>query len=186
MANSSQKKQSGTVDPTKARELITFATRLAYFVITLVPLGALVMPWVTLDGTEESLTGVETVAVLTAPIGSYLYEVSTLQTATLTIGTALIALMAMLTAYYYHKRKSIYWAPCAMLVLVAAIYFGTGELVEATHAGPSVVITISILLIIHQALIRVQVALRRKEKLPKVYRTLAVVAGSGYYRWRET
>ena len=185
MGNSNQNAQSGNVDRTRIREFITLAVRLAFFALSLLPLGALLLSWVTLDGTQETHTGIETVALLAAPISPYLFEVAPLPAAALIIGTALIALLSMLTAYNYHRRKSIYWAPCAMVALAAVISFGTGELVEATHAGPTMVLAIAVLLIIHQTLIRAQVALRRKGKLPMVYRILGKVAGCGHYRWRD-
>ena len=106
-----------------------------------------------------------------------------MQAAALTIGTALIVLLAMLTAYRYHKRKSIYWAPLAMFVLAAAVASGTGDLVEATHAGPSVVMASAALLVLHQTLLRVGAIMRRKGKLPKVYRVLEMATGAGYYHW---
>ena len=183
MDNESQTMQSGNADRTRTREIATFAVRLAYFALTIVPLGALLLPWITLDGTGETHTGIATVALLASPVSTYLYEVNSMQAAALTIGTALIALLAMLTAYYYHRRKSIYWAPLVMLAL--ALAYGTSDLVNATHTGLFVVMATAVLLILHQTLIRLQVAMRRKGKLPKVYRALAIAGGIGYYRWRD-
>ena len=184
MDNESQTMQSGNADRTRAREIATLAVRLAFFALTIVPLGALLMPWITLDGTGETHTGIATVALLASPVSAYLYEVTPLQAATLTIGTALIALLSVLTAYYYHRRKSIYWAPLVMLALALALAYGTSDLVNATHTGLFVVMATAVLLILHQTLIRLQVAMRRKGKLPKVYRSLAIAGGIGYYRWR--
>ena len=185
MENRSQTMQSGNADRTRTSEITTFAVRLAFLALTLVPLGALLLPWITLDGTGETHTGIATVALLASPVSAYLYEVNPMQAAALTIGTALIALLAMLTAYNYHRRKSIYWAPLAMLAIAGAVAYGTGELANATHAGLSMVLATAVLLILHQTLIRVQVAMRRKGKLPKVYRLLAIASGIGYYRWRD-
>ena len=182
MASSGQTTQAGNADRSKAAEIATLVVRLVFFVVTIVPLGAFLMPWVTLDGTGETRTGIETVALLASPVGTYLYEVNLVQAVTLTIGTALIALLAMLTAYNYHRRKSIYWAPLAMLMLAIAIVYGTGELATATHTGLSVVMAITVLLILHQTLIRIQVAMRRRGKLPKVRRALAIAAGIGRRR----
>ena len=183
MASSSQAAQSGNANRPSFRETVTLAVRLAFFVLTLVPLGALLIPWITLDGTLENYTGIETVALLASPISTYLYEVNWVQAATLNIGTALIALLAMLIAYRYHKRKSIYWAPLAMLAFSVAVAFGTGDLVIATHAGPAVVMATAALLVLHQTLIRVQVGMRRKGKLPKVHRVLGIATGAGHYHW---
>ena len=185
MENRSQTMQSGNAEGTWTREIATFAVRLTFFALTLVPLGALLLPWITLDGTGETHTGIATVALLASPVSAYLYEVNPLQAAALTIGPALIALLAMLTAYNYHRRKSIYWAPLAMLALACAVAYGTGELANKTHAGLSIFMATAIMLILHQTLIRLQVAMRRKGKLPKVYRALAIAGGIGYYRWRD-
>lgn len=185
MANNGQPAQSGNVDQPRTREAITLAVRLAFFALTIVPLGAFLMPWVTLDGTRETHTGIETIALPASPIVDYLFRVTPVQAATLIVGTALIALLAMKIAYNYLRRKSIYWAPMAMLAMAIAVAFGTGELVNTTHAGLSIVIAVATLLLLHQTLIRIQVAMRRKGKLPKIHRFLAIVAGTGYYRWRD-
>lgn len=186
MENGGQTQQSGNTDRPTNREIATLLVRLAFFALALLPLGALLMPWVTLDGIENTHTGIEAIALLASPVSTYMYEVNPVQAATLTVGTALIALLSMLTAYHYHRRKSIYWTPLAMLALAVAIAFSTGELINATHAGLSVVIATAVLLVLHQTMIRVQVAIRRKGKLAKVHRALAVAAGTGYYRWRDT
>ena len=186
MRENSRTRQSGNPAHTKTTEVATFVMRLVFFVVTIVPLGAFLMPWVTLDGTGETHTGISTVALLASPVNTYLYEVAPLQAATLIIGSALIALLAMLISYRYHQRKSIYWAPPAMLAITIAVVYGTTELVNATHGGLVTIMVVAVLLILHQTTIRVQVAMRRKQKLPAVYRNLAIATGIGHYRWTET
>ncbi len=185
MANSGNTIQAGKESRATNREIATLAVRLGFFALALVPLGAFLMPWVTLDGTQETHTGIETVALLASPISRYLFEVSFVQAATLTVGTGLIAFMAMGTAFYYHRRKSIYWTPLVMLGLAIAVVFGTGAIVNATHSGLSIVIATGVLLAIHQTLIRAQVAIQHKGKFPRVHRALTILTGTGHYRWRN-
>ena len=186
MRENTRTRQPGNSANNKGREVATFVMRLAFFVLSIVPLAAFLMPWVTLDGTGETHTGISTIALLASPVNTYLYEVAPLQAATLIIGTALIGLLAMLTSYRYHKRRSIYWAPMALLAITIAVVYGTTELVNATHGGPTTIMVVAVLLILHQTSIRVQVAMRRKQKLPAVYRILAIATGIGHYRWSET
>ena len=185
MRERSRTRPPGGRDQTRRRELITLIMRLAAFVATLIPLAALALPWVTLDGTGEAVSGVGSIALLVPPMSEYLYAVSPLQATFLTVGPMLVALLAIITGYNYRRRKSIYWAPPAMLIVAGAIAFGTADLIAAAEPGLAIVMAVSILLILHQAAIRVQVVLRRKMKMPEVYRTLAVVTGMGHYRWSE-
>ncbi len=173
-------------DHTPSRESATFAVRLIFFALTLVPLAALLMPWVTLDGTGRTHTGISTIALLASPIRAYLYEVAPLQAATLTLGPALIGLLAVVISYSYQRRKSIFWAPPVMLAIAIYIPYGTADLVGAKHGGLVTVMAVAVLLVLHQILIRTQVALRRKRKFASVYRALALATGSGHYRWIET
>ena len=185
MRESSRTRQSGSRDQTGSRELITLVMRLAAFVATLIPLAALALPWVTLDGTEETVSGVGAVALLVPPMSEYLYAVSPLQAATLTVGPMLVALLAIIIGYNYQRRRSIYWAPPAMLIVAGVIAFGTADLITDTEPGLAIVMAVSVLLTLHQAAIRIQVNLRRKMKMPAVYRALAVATGMGHYRWSE-
>ena len=77
MQERNRTRQSGSPDQTRSRELITLVMRLAAFVATLIPLAALALPWVTLDGTEEAVSGVGAVALLAPPMSEYLYGIST-------------------------------------------------------------------------------------------------------------
>lgn len=178
--------QPGNAERTNNREIATLVIRLTFFALTLVPLAALLMPWVTLDGTGETHSGIATLALAASSFSIYLYDVDPLQAATLTMGPAIIVVLAMVVSYYYHRRKSIYWAPPMMLGISIFVAWGTTDLVISTHAGLITVMGASALLVLHQILIRVQVAMQRRRMMPNVYRTLAVATGIGYYRWRET
>ena len=171
--------QSGNANRSRPRQIVTLAARIIFFALTLAPLGALLMPWVTLDGTGKVHTGIETISLPASAISAYLYDVNPLQAAILIVGTAMVALLAMLTTYYYQRRRSIYWTPPAILALTIAVAFGTGDLVNATHGGLSLAMAVAVLLILHQTVIRVRVFLSHKGKLPKVRRALSVAAGIG-------
>ena len=176
----------GETSRNRTREITTFAVRLVAFVISLVPLGALALPWVTLDGTGEAISGAAAIALLVSPMGAYLYAVSPLQADILTVGPILVALLAMVIGYNYQRRRSVYWAPPMMLVITALIAYGAADLVIVTEPGLALVMAAAALLTLHQAAIRIQVALRRRQKLPVVYRTLGIATGMGHYRWSET
>ena len=168
MRERSRTRQQGSRDQTRNRELITLTMRLAAFMATLIPLAAMVLPWVMLDGTGEVVSGVGAIALLVPPMSEYLYAVSPLQAALLTVGPVLVALLAIITSYNYRRRRSIYWAPPAMLVVAVAIAYGAGDLVTAAELGLAIVMAVSAFLTLHQIAIRVQVVLRRKMKMPAI------------------
>ena len=169
----------------KKIEILTFAVRLAAFVVTLIPLAALILPWVTLDGTGEVHTGAESIALLATPVAVYMFSVSPLQAGIVSVGPILVVLLAVVISYNYHRRRSIAWGPPAMLAIAVAIFYGAGDLVTAKHYGLVAVMLVSTLLTLHQIAIRVQVVLRRRQKLPIVYRASAIATGTGSYRWSE-
>ena len=185
MREGNRTRQQGSRDQTRSRELATLIMRLAAFVATLIPLAAMALPWVGLDGTEEAVSGVGAIALLVPPMSEYLYTVSPLQAALLTVGPILVVLLAIITSYNYRRRKSIIWAPPAMLIVAVAIAYGAGDLVTVIGPGLVIVMAVAALLTLHQVAIRVQVVLRRKMKMPEVYRALAVATGMGHYRWSE-
>ena len=170
----------------KNQQIATLVVRLSAFAVTLVPLLALLLPWVMMDGNRDILSGIGLVALLVSPMREYLYQVDALQAALLTIGPVLIAILAIATSHSYYQRKSIFWAPLMMLAISMAIVYIAGDLISTIYEGLVVVIAVAILLILHQALIRIQVTLRRKRKLLKISDILAVATGIGHYRWSET
>ena len=178
----------GETDHTKSREIATLTVRLIFFGLTLAPLGAFLLPWITLDGTWDTHTGISTIALFASPLRTYLFEVSLAQAAILATGPVLIVLLATFTSYRYHRRKSICWAwaPLTMLAAAIAVSYATADLVHATHSGLVVVMVVAVLLTLHQAAIRAQVSLRRRARMPSIYHGLAIATGNGYYRWNET
>lgn len=176
--------QQGNQDKTKNRELATLVVRLMAFAVTLVPLVAMMQPWVILDGIEEPVSAIDAIALLVPPMSEYLFAVSPLQAALVTLGPIVVALLAIIISDNYRRRKSIFWAPPAMLVVALGIAYGATDLVTGTEQGLTVVMGISVLLTLHQIAIRIQVVLQRKLKMPTIYRALGVATGAGHYRWR--
>ncbi|MYC32526.1 MAG: hypothetical protein F4X64_05045 [Chloroflexi bacterium] len=166
-------------------ELATLIMRLAAFVATIIPLVALAAPWVRVDGSQEAVSGVGSIALLVSPMSEYLFTVSPLHAAILTVGPILIGLLATITSYNYWRRRSIIWGPPAILGVALVIAYGATDLVNGYEFGLATVIVASALLTLHQITIRVQVLLRRKAKMPQLYRRLAVITGMGHYRWSE-
>ena len=169
----------------RERGALTFAVRLIAFAVSLVPFPALVAPWVALDGLEGTYNGVDSMALLVTPTAVYMFGVSPLQAAIVSVGPILILLLAIITSYNYHRRRSIPWAPPAMFAVAMAISLGAGSFVVSTHYGLVLVMLASAFLILHQLAIRIHVALQKRQKLPTIHRALAVATGAGRYRWSE-
>ena len=175
----------GGNDRRKEREVVTLAIRLTVFAVSLVPFLAIVAPWIALDGTNEVYSGVDCMALLVTPIAAYMYGVSPFQAGVVSVGPILILLLAIITSYRYHHRKSILWAPPVMLAVAMTISLGAGDFVAVTHYGLTLVMLVSALLTLHQITIRIYVALQKRRKLPTVHRALGVATGAGRYRWSE-
>ncbi len=172
----------GSPKQNKARELATMVVRLMAFAATLLPLVAMMQPWFTLDGIDEPLSGIDAIALLVPPMREYLYTVSPLQAAAVTLGPIGVALLAVIIGDKYRQLKKVPWAPPVMLSVALAIAYGTPDLVTGTERGLMIVIAISALLTLHQVAIRVWRGLR-KSKRPAVYRVLGVVTGAGHTPW---
>ena len=170
---------------TNRLETATFAVRLGAFAVTLAPFLALVAPWITLDGDSGTRSGVDSMALLSTPVAAYMYNVSPFQTGIVSVGPILVLLLAIVTSHRYQRRKSVLWAPVAMFATATAISLGAESFVVSTHYGLILVMLVSAVLILHQAAIRVYVALQRRRKLPAVHRALGVATGAGRYRWSE-
>lgn len=166
------------------RRAITVAVRIVAFTVTMAPLAVLFVPWITLDG-GQARTGVTSIALLVSPVRDYIYAVDPVQAALVTIGPILIVLFSIVTSNSYYKRETIFWAPLAILVVALAIIFLTHNLVSYVHDGPRIVVTIAILLMLHQAAIRLQVATRRKRNLAWASGPLAVATGIEEHRRRR-
>ncbi len=159
------------------RRVATVSIRLIAFAVTLVPLAALFLPWITLDGSERIHTGVTCVALLVSPIREYLYGVDPFQAAIVTLSPVLVVLLSIAMGNHYCKRRATFWAPPCMLVVALATTYMTGNLVSGTHEGPRLLASAAIVLTLHQAAIRLQVATRRSRKLSWASGPLAVATG---------
>ena len=161
----------------RSRDVIITAVRIVTFVVTMTPLAALFAPWVTLDGSVGSRSGVDCIALLASPVRDYLMAVDLIQAAVVTLGPALILLLSVVTGSYYYRLRSIFWAPIGMLALALATIYLTANLVSLTHVGPHIVVVVAVLILLHQAGIRLQLATRRNSKLSWLSCPLATATG---------
>ena len=150
------------VNPTA---IVTAVIRLLWFTLSVSPFAGLFLPWITLDGSGETLTGVSSIGLLTSPVRDYLFGVNPVQAALLTLGPVSIVLLTIITGSRYGKRRSMYWAPPLILVLTLCIVYLTADLVSATHEGLDAVAVISISLVLHQLAIRIYVVMRGRQPL---------------------
>ncbi len=166
-------------------ENISVAVRLVAFGVTMVPFSALFLPWVTLDGSGEVRSGVTSISLLVSPVRDYLFEADPVQAAIVTIGPVAVVLLAIITGSRYYNRRATPSTPPLMLAASLSITYLTANLIRVTHEGLSVVTAAAVLLILHQAAIRLQVAIRRKSPYSKAARILAIATGIAYRRrWR--
>lgn len=169
-----------------ARDLATFAMRLAAFAVALGTVGAFFLPWVRLDGVSRASSGAELVALVASPTAGYLFEVSALQAVVLIGGPVLLLVAAVVVMAKYGQRKTAPLATTIVVALALALAHGTPDLtVGRPHLGLSIVTVLSIVLLLHQVLIRLCADLYARNKLPFLYRVLSVATGSGYQRWEE-
>ena len=160
-----------------SRDVIITAVRIVTFVVTMIPLAALFPPWVTLDGSVGTRSGVGCIALLASPVRDYLMAVDLIQAAVVTLGPAVILLLSVVTGIYYYRLRSIFWAPAGMLAVALASIYLTANLVSLTHVGPYIVVVAAVLILLHQAGIRLQLVTRRSSKLSWLSRPLATATG---------
>lgn len=161
----------------RSRDVIITAVRIVTFIVTMTPLAALFTPWVTLDGSVGTRSGVGCIALLASPVRDYLMAVDLMQAAVVTLGPALIFLLSVVTGSYYYRLRSIFWAPVGMLAVALATVYLTANLASSTHVGPNVAIVAAVLILLHQAGIRLQLVTRRNSKMSWLSGPLAVATG---------
>ena len=168
------------------RETVTFLSRLVAFAVTLVIIGAFFLPWVRLDGALQAQSGAELTATIVSPTIKYLFAVSPVQTVALIVCPVVTILFALRIVVKYARRKT---APFATLVVLAAsiaiIYAASDLVASSAHIGLSLVVVLSVVLLVHQVLIKLRSILWEHRRLPSAYRVLSIVTGSGTYRWNE-
>ena len=171
------------------RELATFTMRLVAFAATLVIMGAFFLPWARLDGMSDASSGAELVALVVSPTVSYLFAVSTLQAVVLVGCPVLLILSATMVMAKYARRKTAPFATCLVFATSVSVIYGAPDLTASNEVGAyvglSLIVALSAVLLIHQALIKLRGTLLHRRKLPTVYQVLSVLTGSGHYRWSE-
>ena len=171
------------------QELATFTMRLVAFAATLVIMGAFFLPWARLDGMSEASSGAELVALVVSPTVNYLFAVSTLQAVVLVGCPVLLILSATMVMAKYARRKTAPFATCLVFATSVSVIYGAPDLTASNEVGAyvglSLIVALSAVLLIHQALIKLRGTLLHRRKLPTVYQVLSVLTGSGHYRWSE-
>ena len=171
------------------RELATFTMRLVAFAATLAIMGAFFLPWARLDGMNEASSGAELVALVVSPTANYLFAVSTLQAVVLVGCPALLILSATMVMAKYAQRKTAPFATCLVFASSVSVAYGAPDLTASNelgaYVGLSLIVVLSAVLLVHQALIKLRENLYHRRRLPTVYQALSVLTGSGHYRWSE-
>ncbi len=171
------------------RELATFTMRLVAFAAALAIMGAFFLPWARLDGMNEASSGAELVALVVSPTANYLFAVSTLQAVVLVGCPALLILSATMVMTKYARRKTAPFATCLVFASSVSVAYGAPDLTASNelgaYVGLSLIVVLSAVLLVHQALIKLRENLYHRRRLPTVYQALSVLTGSGHYRWSE-
>ena len=171
------------------REFATFLVRLAAFAATLLLTAAFFLPWVRLDGATEAHSGAELLAIVVSPTLTYLFAVSPVQAGVLIGCPAAVIAFAIHVVTKYAQRKTAPFATAAVLASSISVMYAATDLIAVTgpriYFGLLLVVVLSGVLLIHQALIKLRMRLLRNRKLPTVHRALSIATGSGPYRWSE-
>lgn len=166
-------------------EAATFAARLLTFALSLAVIGAFFLPWVRLDGSREIYSGVQLAALAVSPIREYISAVAPTQTAVLLGGPLAMLLFAAIVATRYARRRTAILPTAAVLASAIAVSYGTTDLVADGSLGASrgltLIAALSVVLLVHQLLIKSRSKLKRSSSL---YKILSVATGSGRYRWK--
>ena len=169
----------------RGRSLLSLV-RLVAFCVALAPFGALLLPWVTLDGSGEVRTGVTSISLLVSPVRDYLFEVDPIQAAIVTIGPVAVVLLTIITGSRYYSRRSTPWTPLLMLATALAVIYLTENLIRATHEGLTIVATVAVLLILAPGGNSLAGDhLRRRSPFSKFAGILAIATGIAYRRRRR-
>ena len=176
------------VSSTSGEETVTLAVRIAGFVVALLMFGAFLLPWVQLDGVEESSSGAELIAVLASPTFAYLWLASPVEAGAL-VGVPIAALLAaVVVVYRIARRRTSTIALTLLLLLICALPVASRGLLATgwPHEGLMAMILLAgVLLIQHSAIRAVSVASQKGRGSPILWHKLRIVTGSGHYRWKE-
>ncbi len=171
-----------------ASEWATLTMRILTFVLTLVILGAFLLPWVTLDGDQQASSGLDILVLVSSPSIGYFNSFSQLQTAILIGNTTGILLIGIYLATKYARRRLALLATAAILFLALFLPYGARDLLVQIEYGPglAMVIGLAAFLMFQQVLIKLRLRLQARQKFPAVHRVLGITTGSGRYRWPKT
>ena len=172
------------------QEGLTLLMRLFTFVVALMLGGAFFLPWIRLDGEDETCSGAELTILIMSPSLDYLLAISSVQTGVLIGSPILIVIATIIVIVKYGYRKTSLIPTFAVLASSIAIIYATPDLTTtkepSIHIGLTGIIVLSAILLFHQGLIKLRTRLYSGRKLPIVYSALGVITGSGYYRWSES
>ena len=172
------------------REYVTLGIRVITFALALGILGAFWLPWVSVDGMNQASRGIDLIAMLASPQARYLTAASPISASFLLAFPIGVLGFGIWVAVQYARRRAAIPATVVLLALAAGLPYSASGLL--THGDPSFrtglawIVATSAVLLFQQVLIKVSTMLRTRQKFPSVYRTLAVITGSGFYRWRES
>lgn len=173
--------QSSRPEPQPRLEAVTFAVRLLAFALSLAIIGAFFLPWVRLDGSREIYSGTQLAALLVSPLRDYIFAVAPMQTYVLLGGPVAMLLFAAIVVSKYAQRRTAILSTVAVLAAAIAVGYGTLDLVAGWSWGLALIVALSVVLLLHQLLIKSRSKLRRSSSL---YTILSVATGSGRYRWK--
>jgi len=171
------------------RETATLSVRLFSFAASLGILGCFWLPWVHIDGTGESSTGAELIALTAAPSLEYVWVASPVSAGVLIGGPVAIFLFGLLIASRYAQRQTAIFSTLVVLAVVVGLPQVARSLLSGGDpgygAGLVLIIVLAGLLLAQQLLIKATTVLRIRRKFPALYRTLTVATGAGPHRWSE-
>ena len=171
------------------RQYVTLGIRVTTFVLAMGILGAFWLPWVSIDGFEETSRGVDLLALMASPQVRYLTAASPLSAAFLIVGPLGVFVFAVFVGMRYVQRRTTIPATSVLLAFAVTLPFGASGLLAqgepGFHAGLVWIVASTAVLLLQQVLIKVSTNLQSKRKFPQIYRALAVFTGSAIYRWRE-
>lgn len=171
------------------QEILTFVVRLVGFAVSVAIIVAFFLPWLRIDGIAESRSGVALPVLVTSPVVEYLFGVAPVQTVVLIASPVVMLVFAFRVSLSYAKRKTAVASTAIVIALAFSVVYGTQGLVasrDSIQAGLVVVIALSIVLLVHQLLIKLRGRLLKAQKFPAIYRGLGIATGAGRYRWRDS
>ena len=170
------------------REVATFVMRLLGFAVTLAVIGTFFLPWLRLDGAAEARSGVALPTIAATPMVEYLFAVAPAQAGVLVGCPVVMFVFAVRVALAYARRRTAVASTVIVLAAALALVYGTRAIADShdpIQSGLVGVISLSVVLLVHQLLIKLSRRLLESRRFPALYRGLTTVTGTGRYRWRD-